>query len=496
MSKVVTSDLNFSGVARCINLPDPVQAQDAATRAFVLANSWNIQEAEEPGAGPFDDYPAGNARHIICTNAAGAFNGVVLSGLVGDTLVITHQGAGYTDLRHNQVSSVNTQARLFNGLWGKHLRLYDNESALYRLLDVSGGAGTTLRLVLLSPSFPFANATDNSNGDTLSHDGTSWTAGIAGFMRLVERAAGITLSAGQALFFSKNDAPNNPYYRDDTNADRKIITAPAALTDLATQNEGTVLLRAIGAGPGAPIAGTGAQLGAIARFSGQHSVALSAGTYNDYPLADGTKLVSINATGDVVFTGFALGTSNSGGWFVLYKPGVLGRVILKNYNAGSLASNRVLTPNAKDYIVANVHDSVLIVFHLSGWTVVDQALPSVDANGEGLLFSKRVVCASGGASGTLDDVPIWAGDVPHALRLHGVTLFTSTAGPPASSAALRNAQGGVGSNVFGAATIPTTATGPNALNNTASAALTTNGSLYLRRDRSVVGELLLTYTKG
>jgi hypothetical protein len=44
MSKKVLSDLDFGGVARGINVPDPVNPQDVATRAYVLANRASTTE--------------------------------------------------------------------------------------------------------------------------------------------------------------------------------------------------------------------------------------------------------------------------------------------------------------------------------------------------------------------------------------------------------------------------------------------------------------------
>jgi hypothetical protein len=55
----------------------------------------------------------------------------------------------------------------------------------------------------------------------------------SGMVRLVERTAGIAIAAGQMLLFCKDNAPNDPYCRDDTNTDRKIVTAPVPLADLA-----------------------------------------------------------------------------------------------------------------------------------------------------------------------------------------------------------------------------------------------------------------------
>lgn len=43
----------------------------------------------------------------------------------------------------------------------------------------------------------------------------------------------VTLTAGQLAIWAKDDAPNNPYVRDDTNVDRKILTAPALGTDIS-----------------------------------------------------------------------------------------------------------------------------------------------------------------------------------------------------------------------------------------------------------------------
>jgi hypothetical protein len=70
----------------------------------------------------------------------------------------------------------------------------------------------------------------------------------------------MTLAAGQYQFWGKNDAPNNPYFRDDTNVDRKIATAPIPLADFATIAETTALGRARQSGSGIPVALSANQL--------------------------------------------------------------------------------------------------------------------------------------------------------------------------------------------------------------------------------------------
>jgi hypothetical protein len=75
----------------------------------------------------------------------------------------------------------------------------------------------------------------------------------SGMLRLVERTAGIAVAAGQMLLFCKDNAPNDPYCRDDTNVDRKILTSPASLADMATLAQGTAIGRARDAGTGVPV---------------------------------------------------------------------------------------------------------------------------------------------------------------------------------------------------------------------------------------------------
>lgn len=83
-------------------------------------------------------------------------------------------------------------------------------------------------------------------------------------------------AAGQGLIWLRNDTPNNLIFKDDANTERRIVTAPAPLTDLANQSDSTILLRAVGAGTGPPIAGSGSQAGAIIRDVAPISLAVVA----------------------------------------------------------------------------------------------------------------------------------------------------------------------------------------------------------------------------
>jgi hypothetical protein len=139
-----------------------------------------ITEVEETGAGPFNDYaPTGNARHVMASNAAGVFTGVSATGYVlGDLLLFSHQGTGFTEFQHNTGST--TTNRFFTGRQGKNLRLYDNEVAVFRYLDTTAGGTTAFRWVLISPSFPYAQADDDATGDIVAFNGTNYQRIVGG----------------------------------------------------------------------------------------------------------------------------------------------------------------------------------------------------------------------------------------------------------------------------------------------------------------------------
>ena len=105
----------------------------------------------------------------------------------------------------------------------------------------------------------------------------------------------------------------------------------------------------------------------------------------------------------------------------------------------------------------------------------------------------RKAFASGGASGTLDDVTIYAvNTLPYKIRVLDAVAMISVAGPGASTLAVRSAAAGLGSL---AATVPADVLGvARMIGPNASVVLTPGATvgLFIRRDRSTVGEIVIT----
>jgi hypothetical protein len=106
---------------------------------------------------------------------------------------------------------------------------------------------------------------------------------------------------------------------------------------------------------------------------------------------------------------------------------------------------------------------------------------------------------SGGASGTLDDVTIYAvNTLPYKIRILGAVANISTAGPALSTLQIRSAAAGGGTL---AATIDSTGTGTvqsSSLGSGNVSVVLTPGALvglFIRRDRSTVGEVFITARK-
>ena len=172
----------------------------------------------------------------------------------------------------------------------------------------------------------------------------------SGLIRLIERAAGIALSAGQALFFAKNDAPNNPYFRDDTNVDRKLLTAPAALGDLAPIAAGTALgLQVDAAGPAVPVALSGLEIAELYRNGTVQAVSLTAGTTNDLALNADTTVLRCTPTGAQTLTGVTGGAQ--GRMLLIENVAADGNPITLPSLTGSLAANRFRTSRGLPCVV-------------------------------------------------------------------------------------------------------------------------------------------------
>jgi len=108
-----------------------------------------------------------------------------------------------------------------------------------------------------------------------------------------------------------------------------------------------------------------------------------------------------------------------------------------------------------------------------------------------IIFRKAF--ASGGASGTLDDVTIYAvNTLPYKVRILDAMALISTAGPGASTLAVRSAVAGGGTL---AATVPADVLGAARMIGPNASVVLTPGALvglFIRRDRSTVGEIVIT----
>ena len=108
-----------------------------------------------------------------------------------------------------------------------------------------------------------------------------------------------------------------------------------------------------------------------------------------------------------------------------------------------------------------------------------------------VIFRKAFV--SGGASGTSDDVTIYAvNTLPYKVRILDAVALISTAGPGASLLSVRSAAAGGGTL---AATLPADVLGAARMIGPNASVVLTPGALvglFIRRDRSTVGEIIIT----
>jgi hypothetical protein len=270
---------------------------------------------------------------------------------------------------------------------------------------------------------------------------------------------------------------------------------------LASMGGGTVKGRAFGAVTGAPQDLTSTQLGEIIRFFTGTDNVVAAGTYNDVALTTGPNWrLAPSGSGNVVLTGIALGSSNTGGWLQLLNWGTSGTngIVLKHENTGSIAANRFKCPDDRDYYLQGGNDAVYLLYVGGRWQVLGKSTDAFGLkpvlNNTAVPFTVRIPFSATGAAGTNIDVTVWNANADFALRLLSAKLRITTAA--GGSAALRTASAGGGSVVLPdasntAVTFSFEAAGRFPDNAGATATVAAAGSLFLRIDRAAAGELIL-----
>ncbi|HET8957337.1 MAG TPA: glycosyl hydrolase family 28-related protein [Microcella sp.] len=348
-----------------------------ATTRLVRNNIPDVQvlEVEETGAGPFNDYDSGGARHIMASNTAGVFTGFI-AGAIGDLLLVSHQGSGYTEIQHN-TGSANAN-RVLTGRAGKSLRLHDNEVATFRYVDTAAGGTLGSRWVLVAPLFPFALASDAATGDVLAFTGTDWSVVSGG------NNANVVLR-GDAAFGTVSNAAlstmSSPRLKGRTTSgtgavEDLTLTTTATVTPntatggaigfdvpndavtnaiLANMVEATIKGRAAGAGTGDPSDLTATQVAAILASANWGEAEETGATLNDYAIGTNRHIMCSNAAG--VVTGFASGVA--GRLLVVSHQGT-GYTEFAHNSGSSTSGNRIFTGRLGSTV--RIRDNEVAVF--------------------------------------------------------------------------------------------------------------------------------------
>jgi hypothetical protein len=289
-----------------------------------------------------------------------------------------------------------------------------------------------------------------------------------------------------------------------------VSATPAAVAD------GTVQGRAVGAGLGVPGTLSGTQLGQIARFGTFQSVNLVGGaTHDNVPINNGVTIVfaTVTGVGDAIVTGFEYAggsPAHVGAVIRIIKTSNNGRIVFKREGLTSTASNRMFTPRALDWVLTYTDDVAQIARDSdpTGRWRFNESYAQPDAvsatelapgagSGVAVTFRVRITFTASGVTGTLIDVPIWVADSPFTTRF-SARLRVSVAG--GTAAALRTAAAGGGSVLLPDAATPaqtfsTASVGVKPDNAGATALVAAGGTVYLRVDRAVTGELELECCK-
>jgi hypothetical protein len=382
MSRAVLSNLDLGGVARVVGLLDPSSAQDAATRAYVLARApedllANIQVTPGGGTGAGGVYLASDLAALISATATNvcfdiqADGDVVIAGLPWPSSQPNAGTAAPMRMLTLSKSNAGTTRRLVISHYSALEATIANRVAIPRetssLVIASRLETRTFRnmaptnsggryWVLIDGMGARENYLDNVAGDVPVHDGKEYTK---------TNLAGLVTSAAAG-----------------TTKGRKIDGAAGIAIDL-----------------------TGAEQGQNIRFAFTQVLTLSAGTYHDVEIDVRAKIVEVVPTGDVIITGFkmvlnplapgAVGTpgtarpeGNAGAFFTLYKHGFTGRLMLGNYT-GSAAANQIGTPSQVEWVLEHASAGSVIRYSATYSKFQPAGKPSAQTARNGAGFGAR-----------------------------------------------------------------------------------------------------------
>lgn len=242
---------------------------------------------------------------LLVDNHSGASNAIVDDAQYIQWGVATPPASGQA--RTNEPFLFNAD-KSWHLLAGEEIQLTAFDTSLFR---VTAG-GLTVR------SFDALNVTSDDadvNITSTLHDIDLLAAGLitltapvvtlpTGFLRFTEAASSTpSMSAGQGLFWVKNDTPNNPFFTDDTNADRQIATLPIPLSGVATIASDTFLGNVSGS-TAAPSAVNLSTLAGAGLVFGTHTFDVTAG-------AGGSIVVGANDVQRAALTGAITASQDS-----------------------------------------------------------------------------------------------------------------------------------------------------------------------------------------
>lgn len=282
-----------------------------------------------------------------------------------------------------------------------------------------------------------------------------------GFLKFAEVAASTpSMSAGQALFWVKNDTPNNPFFTDDTNADRQIATFPIPLSGFATIGNDTFLGNVSGS-TAAPVAVGISTLAGAGLLFGSHTLDVTAG-------AGGSLVVTANDIQRAALTGAITASqdSNTTAFGALAAKSVLANATNGSAVPAALAGSaafqhlRVNSANTGlewsvfttgDFPAASVPITALATIatdtflaNVTAGTATPTAVNISTLAGAGLLFGTHTLDVTAGAGGSL---VVGANDIQRAALTGVITAAqdsnTTAFATFANDTFLANVSGGV-----------------------------------------------------